>query len=174
MWVLHLLCLMICVSSVWLEEVCDDPYLSNKVLGECLKNMTERHSNLAKLHSIGQSVSGRNIWALEVTEGVGDRPLLRPMFKYVANIHGDETVGRELVYRLASYLLENYDKDNEVTSLLKTTDIFLVPSLNPDGFANSKVSIISKMYSYHVTHFQNCNNLAVADLLLLTGLNAAR
>ena len=32
---------------------------------------------------------------------IGARPLLVPMVKYVANIHGDECVGRELIIALA-------------------------------------------------------------------------
>ena len=80
------------------------------------------------------------------------RPLLRPMVKLVANIHGDEVVGRELLIALARcshlwsgifrysgthdprYLTENYSSDGRVRQLVDTTDIFLVPSLNPDGY----------------------------------------
>ena len=61
------------------------------------------------------------------------------MFKYVANMHGDETLGRELVIFVAQYLLENYGSDARVTRLVNTTDIFLMPSLNPDGYEASDV-----------------------------------
>uniref|UniRef100_A0A0K8SAU1 Peptidase M14 domain-containing protein n=1 Tax=Lygus hesperus TaxID=30085 RepID=A0A0K8SAU1_LYGHE len=135
---LHLLIFVLCSNFVKSESGCEEPYLSNEKLGECLNNLTKIHGNLAKLHSFGHSVQGRQIWALELSEDVGNRSLLKPMFKYVANIHGDETVGRELLYRLARYLLDNYSHDQEVADLLKTIDIYLVPSLNPDGFAASK------------------------------------
>ena len=32
------------------------------------------------------------------------------------------------------YLAENYASDERVRRLVDTTDIFLVPSLNPDGY----------------------------------------
>ena len=35
---------------------------------------------------------------------------------------------------LAQYLLKNYGRDTRVTELVDKTDIWLMPSLNPDGF----------------------------------------
>ena len=32
------------------------------------------------------------------------------------------------------FLTENYDKDPRIMRIVDTTDIFLVPSVNPDGF----------------------------------------
>lgn len=32
------------------------------------------------------------------------------------------------------YLTENYDQDPRIRRIVDTTDIFLVPSVNPDGF----------------------------------------
>jgi carboxypeptidase D len=81
-----------------------------------------------------------------------------PSVKFVANQHGDEVVGRELVLRLATWLLENYDKDLRAQKIvdgvrLCTIDFLasnriqrclteckfcfitvLMPSMNPDGF----------------------------------------
>jgi len=92
--------------------------------------------NLASKHSIGKSVQGRELLVLQITNGVaGERELRRPMFKWVANMHGNEAVGRQIVMFLAQYLLVNYGKDDRITRLLNTTDVWLMPSLNPDGFA---------------------------------------
>jgi len=97
------------------------------------------YPHLAKLHTIGKSVQNRDLWVLEISENVHNRSLGEPMFKYVANMHGDETLGRELMIFLAQYLLENYGSDARVTRLINTTDIFLMPSLNPDGYEASQV-----------------------------------
>ena len=50
-------------------------------------------------------------------------------------MHGNEAVGRQLVVFLAQYLVKGYGQVERVTRLLNTTDIWLMPSLNPDGFA---------------------------------------
>ena len=52
--------------------------------------------------------------------------MLRPMVKYVGNMHGNELVGREILLALAEYLVLNYGVDERVTRLLNSTE---VPSL---------------------------------------------
>lgn len=50
-------------------------------------------------------------------------------------MHGNEVLGRELLLKLAHYLCEQYIKgDQRVQSLINTTRIHLLPSLNPDGW----------------------------------------
>lgn len=58
----------------------------------------------------------------------------KPEFKYVANMHGNEVVGRELLLMLIKYLCENYLEDERVTRIVNTTRIHLMPSMNPDGY----------------------------------------
>ena len=45
------------------------------------------------------------------------------MVKYVGNMHGDETVGREVLLALAEYLVKNYGVIERVTHLLNSTEV---------------------------------------------------
>ena len=45
------------------------------------------------------------------------------MVKYVGNMHGDETVGREVLLALGEYLVKNYGVIERVTDLLNSTEV---------------------------------------------------
>lgn len=116
-------------------------YHTDEAIANLFANLTEKYPTLAKIHSLGESVSGRDLIAIQISKNFDQRGLLVPMFKYVANMHGDETVGRELLVYFAQYLLDNYGSNPEVTHLVDNTDIWLVPSMNPDGFNSAYVSL---------------------------------
>ncbi|GFR94190.1 carboxypeptidase D-like [Elysia marginata] len=117
----------------------DPGYRSNAEMSSFLKSLEIRFPGLAKLYSIGQSVRGSQLLVLQISSNVTQRQALKPAFKYVANMHGNEAVGRELMLRLAEHLLVNYRTDPRVKMLVDSTDIHLMPSMNPDGFGVSSV-----------------------------------
>ena len=57
---------------------------------------------------------------------------------YLANIHGNETIGRELCIYLINFLCEEYYKNNQLQKIIDNTNIYIMPSLNPDGFENKQ------------------------------------
>ena len=59
------------------------------------------------------------------------------MVKYVGNMHGDETVGREILLALAEYLVKNYGVIDRVTELLDSTEV--LPKRRPSKRISSDV-----------------------------------
>ena len=103
-------------------------------MGNFLADLTKQFPKIAKLHSIGDSVEGRKMLALEISDEPGKHEPGEPEFKYIANMHGNEIVGKELLLRLAEELCQNYGTDEKLTRMVDTTRIFLMPSMNPDGY----------------------------------------
>lgn len=99
-----------------------------------LKNTARDYSSITHLHSIGKSVKGRNLWVLVIGRFPKEHRIGIPEFKYVANMHGDESVGREMLLHLIEYLVTNDGRDPEITKLISNTRIHIMPSMNPDGF----------------------------------------
>ena len=99
-----------------------------------LRHVSTIYSNLTALYSIGQSVQGREMWVMVVSRSPYEHMVGKPNVKYVANMHGNEAVGRELMLHLILHLVQNYVSDYYIRWLLDNTRIHIMPSMNPDGF----------------------------------------
>lgn len=102
-----------------------------------LNSFQSRYPNISRVFSIGQSTEKRELLVFQITDHVNRTEPGEPMFKYVGNMHGDETVGREILISLIYHLLSNYGVDKNITDLVDNTNIFIMPSANPDGFEHS-------------------------------------
>jgi len=95
----------------------------------------ETYPELCRVYTLGQSVQGRELWAIKITPAP-DVPADKPAVKYIATIHGDEPIGTELCMFFAEELLSEYGVDPYITDFLDRTIIWLVPMMNPDGFVS--------------------------------------
>jgi carboxypeptidase T len=57
-----------------------------------------------------------------------------PQILYTAIHHAREPAGLSQLIFYMWYLLENYDSDPEVKSIVDTTELYFVPVINPDGY----------------------------------------
>ena len=90
------------------------------------------HPEICRLDTFGTSVQGRLLLVLKISDHVEeDEP--ESAVLYTSTMHGNELVGYVLMLRLASYLLEGYGSDTEVTSLVDSLAIWINPLANPDG-----------------------------------------
>ncbi|XP_013784896.1 carboxypeptidase D-like [Limulus polyphemus] len=109
-------------------------YMKYEEITTFLRNLEKEYPQLANVYSIGKSVENRDLLVVKISNNVTFREIGKPMFKYVANIHGNEAVGRQLLLYLSQYLLQNYGKNERISKIIDNAEIHILPSMNPDGF----------------------------------------
>jgi hypothetical protein len=57
----------------------------------------------------------------------------KPRFLFMTQIHAREIVTGDIAWRFIDYLAAGYGSNSAVTSLLDTTEVWVVPIANPDG-----------------------------------------
>jgi hypothetical protein len=114
-----------------------DDYHTNDQIQSMFANWQTQYPSLFHYESIGLTGQGRNIWAAKLSDNVSSDEAEIEV-KYVANMHGDEVVGKENCLRFIDTLLKSYGVEPDLTDLMNNFEIWIVPLMNPDGNALSQ------------------------------------
>ena len=91
------------------------------------------HPTITRKFSIGQSVQGRDIWAMEISNNPGvveDKPSIQ----FNALHHAREVATPHVVMDVITFLTDEYAAgDPQVVNWVDNYKIFCVPMVNPDG-----------------------------------------
>lgn len=86
-------------------------------------------------NSIGQSVEGRNIPAVKITAASGSQT---PKVLVTCLLHAREWVSGSICMYIAYEMASRYQAgDQEITPLLNSLELHIVPIMNPDGYVYS-------------------------------------
>jgi len=103
-----------------------------------IKEIAAAHPSILKVFSIGQSHEGRELLMVKISDNV-EQDEVEPEFKYIANMHGNEIVGRELMVKLIEDLATGYaNNDPEIVRIINSTETYIMPTMNPDGSSKKR------------------------------------
>lgn len=121
----------------------DDPtaglYHTYAELQTELTSLASAHSSIASVNSIGQSIQGRDLWALKISDNVATDEDEKVIALLGAH-HAREWISVEVPLKIAQHLLENYDTDTVIKNYIDNAEIWVVPMVNPDGHQYSVIS----------------------------------
>jgi hypothetical protein len=133
--------------EVWRDYDGPDGYAAE------IQRLARMNRDIAKAIAIGRTGQGRTIWAIRLTEDDGHghghgwwkkrhghkhghgHKSSKPRVLYSAMQHAREWIAGETDWRLLNYYIDRYRaKDKTIRKLLKETELWFVPVMNPDGY----------------------------------------
>ncbi|MEU6893531.1 M14 family zinc carboxypeptidase [Streptomyces sp. NPDC046557] len=111
------------------------PYSGKGGLQEEILKTARDNPSLTKVVSIGKTGQGKDILALKVTKDAKKtKDGAKPSVLYMSNQHAREWITPEMTRRLMHRTLDGYGKDQRITKLVDSTEMWFLLSANPDGY----------------------------------------
>ncbi|MBN2746433.1 MAG: T9SS type A sorting domain-containing protein [Bacteroidales bacterium] len=90
------------------------------------------YPQMMQRQDLGTLPSGRKIIIWKMSKNISQNDP-KPHILLTSTMHGNETTGAILMFKLAKYLVDNYGTDSLSTLLLDSNTIWINPFANPDG-----------------------------------------
>jgi murein tripeptide amidase MpaA len=98
-----------------------------------LRKWAEEYPDLVDFYSAGKSYEGRDIPQVTLTNKNTGKDTDKPAILIDGRTHSQEMITTESTFWMLHHLLENYGKDDEITTLVDTKALYFRPLNNPDG-----------------------------------------
>jgi carboxypeptidase T len=95
-----------------------------------MRSLAELAPDRVSMHEVGRSIEGRAIWALAI--GHGDTKML-----VNGTQHAREWISTMVTTCVADRLVREYDTNPAVRRFVDTTQLWIVPIVNPDGYQHA-------------------------------------
>lgn len=110
----------------------DERYHTYAELTATLEKTARNHSDVTTLSTIGQSHEGRALHLMKLSDNAGIDEN-EPEVLFTCNAHAREHLTTEMCLHIVDRFTRGYGSDPVVTTLMDSREIFVIPSVNPDG-----------------------------------------
>jgi hypothetical protein len=101
-----------------------------------LQTLAQQYPLIMNLTSAGKTYEGRNLWLVKLSRNVSTEEQ-EPNLLFMGTHHGNEKPAYEVLLFFIHSMTENYTRPgiegDRVRAVLNSTQIFLIPMVNPDG-----------------------------------------
>ena len=113
-----------------------DHYYLHDEIKHNLEYFSAKYPDLCQVQVLCVTELGLNQYAVTLTNTKTGDALSKPGYYMDGNIHAGEVTASMTCMYLVDYLLTNYRENEEVTQLLDTETIYVLPRISPDGAEN--------------------------------------
>ena len=97
-----------------------------------MQQWATNYPDLCKLDTVGYSYNNHLLLCMKISDNPTETEA-EPEFFYMSSMHGDEVTGFYFLLRMIDTLLTSYGTVEDLTQLVNTTQIYIMPDANPDG-----------------------------------------
>jgi carboxypeptidase T len=110
----------------------DEGYHTYDEMTAALREAVAGHPDIATLSSIGDTYEGRRIPIIKISDNAADDED-EPEVLFTCNVHAREHLTTEMCLHIVDRFTAGYGSDQAVTDVVNGKEIYVVPSVNPDG-----------------------------------------
>jgi len=110
----------------------DEGYHTYDEMTAALRTAASDHPDITSLASIGDTYEGRQIPIIKISDNAATDED-EPEVLFTCNMHAREHLTTEMCLHIVDRFTSGYGSDQKVTDFVNGKEIYVVPSVNPDG-----------------------------------------